>query len=140
MEKMSATLINLVLSTVACIPFILTLRRAILLCSPKSRTLSPNLVWLLIIPFFTFLWEFVVVVKLAESLHNEFLKRGIEADKAPGKTIGLAASILIVVAMIPYRYFDLLVVAGLPAVICWIIYWVKIWRFSNRLKASEQSA
>ncbi|MCM0084543.1 hypothetical protein L4X63_23495 [Geomonas sp. Red32] len=79
-------------------------------------------------------------MKLAESLHNEFLKRGIEADKAPGKTIGLAASILIVVAMIPYRYFDLLVVAGLPAVICWIIYWVKIWRFSNRLKASEQSA
>ena len=83
---MTDVLINFVVSTVVLIPFILTLRRAMLLCSPESRTLSPRLVWLLIIPFFTFVWEFVVVVKLAESLHNEFLKRGIETDKAPGQT------------------------------------------------------
>lgn len=109
-------------------------------CSPESRALSPNLIWLLVIPVFTFVWEFVVVIKLAESLHNEFSKRGIETDKAPGQTIGLAASILIVIAIIPYHYFDLFVVVGIPAVICWIIYWIKIWRFSNQLNVSGQAA
>jgi hypothetical protein len=79
-------------------------------------------------------------VKLAQTLNNEFLKRDIKADKAPGQTIGLAASILSVIAVIPFYILDLTIILGLPAIICWIMYWIKIWRFSNRLKASEQSA
>lgn len=133
-------LINFIVSTLALIPFILTLRKAILRCSPESRTLSPAQIWLLIIPFFNFVWEFVVVVRLAETLHNEFSKRGIETDKAPGRTIGLVTCALFVIAIIPFRFFDLIVIAGLPATICWVMYWIKIWRFSSRLRVSEQSA
>lgn len=102
-------LINFIVTTLALVPFILTLRRAFLLCSPESRTMSPNLTWLLAVPFFTFAWEFVVVVKLAETLHNEFFKRDIETEKAPGRRIGLATGILVVLAIIPCRYLDLMV-------------------------------
>ena len=133
-------LIGYAISMVFFIPFILTLRRTMLLCSTESRSLSPRLIWLLLIPFFTFVWSFVVVVKLAESLHKEFLKREIETDKAPGQTIGLAASTLSVIAIIPNHILDLVVIVGLPAVICWIIYWIKMWRFSVQLKAALQAA
>jgi hypothetical protein len=79
-------------------------------------------------------------VKLARTLNNEFLKRDIKTDKAPGQTIGLAASILSVLAVIPFYILDLTIVLGLPAIICWIIYWIKIWRFSVSLKAPVQDA
>lgn len=138
MEKMSDNLIIVIVSTVVWIPFILTLRTAMLRCSPESRTLSPNLIWLIIIPFLTYVWAFVVVVKLAETLHNEFLKIKIEADKAPGRNLGLVASILSVIAIAPN--IDLVGIAGVPAIICWIIYWIKIWRFSFRLKAPVRAA
>ena len=127
-------LIIIILGIIPQIYYILTLQRVLNRCSPDSRTLSPRLVWLLIIPLLNLIWEFFVVINLSKSLHNEFTKRNIDADKAPGLKIGLAMCILFIVSLIPY--FNLVLFAGVAALICWIIYWVKISGYSAKLQHS----
>lgn len=110
--------------------YIATLQKALNRCSIDSRTISPGSVWLLLIPFFNIVWQFVLVSKISESLHNEFTKRNINADPQPGKSIGLAYCILSVGSIIP-------VLGGLTSLasfICWIIYWYKISGYSEKLE------
>ena len=58
---------------------------------------------------------------MATSLHNEFRRRNIAVDPEPGKSIGLAFSILTLTSLVPV----LGNLTGIAALVCWIVYWVK---------------
>jgi hypothetical protein len=110
--------------------YIVSLSRALSKCSITSRTMQPGMVWLLLIPLFNLVWQFIVVIGLADSLGKEFRARGIlNAEPEPGKTIGIAMCVCAVCGIIPFVNF-----LALPAqLVLWIIYWVKITDFSRRL-------
>jgi hypothetical protein len=93
--------------------------------------MDPGLIWLLLIPCFNFIWHFFVVINMAKSLGAEFQKRGIIEEPEPGKTIGLVASVLWACSLIPLLNY----VCHPAALVCWIIYWVKIAGFSKKLEA-----
>jgi len=102
-------------------------------CSPQSRTMQPGMVWLLLIPLVNVVWNFMVVNALADSLGNEFRLRNISTtDPKPGKSIGIAMAICAACEMIPI--VNLLAI--LPHLILWIVYWVKIAGFSQQLDNS----
>ena len=82
--------------------FLLTQQRALSKCSPANRTMTPGLVWLQIIPFFGFIWQFFVVLAVANSLENEFAARRIPEERKPGQSIGLAMCITRVCTVIPF--------------------------------------
>lgn len=109
--------------------FLLTLQKALKLCSIESRKTSPGSVWFLLIPLFNLVWQFILVSRISESLHNEFTKRNILEDPHPGKSIGIAYCALGVCSIIPF----IGILTFIPALICWIIYWVKIAGYSNKL-------
>ncbi len=109
--------------------FLLTLQKVLSKCSPRNRTMSPGLVWLQIIPFFGFIWQFFVVFAVANSLDNEFAARRIPEEPKPGQSLGLAMCITRVCTVIPF----LGIFAGLASVVLWIVYWVKIAGFSRKL-------
>ena len=109
--------------------FLLTLQRALSRCALDSRTMSPGLVWLAIIPLFNLIWNFFIVNALAESLHREFTRRGIVAEPRPGRSVGLAYAILCALSLIPIVNF----VTGIGAIVCWILYWVRIAGCSARI-------
>lgn len=109
--------------------FLLTLQKALKLCSIESRKTSPGSVWFLLIPLFNLVWQFILVSRISESLHNEFTKRNILEDPHPGKSIGIAYCVLGVCSIIPF----IGILTFIPALICWIIYWVKIAGYSNKL-------
>jgi hypothetical protein len=110
--------------------YILTLSRALSKCSIASRTMQPGLVWLLLVPLFNIVWQFFVVIGLADSLGKEFRARGIpNVEPEPGKAIGIAMCVCAVCAIIPI----LGIFAAIAHLILWIIYWVKIAEFSRRL-------
>jgi len=109
--------------------FLLTLQRALSKCSPANRTMSPGLVWLQIIPFFGFIWQFFVVFAVANSLDNEFAARRIQEEPKPGQSLGLAMCITRVCTVIPF----LGIFAAIASLVLWIIYWVKIAGFSRKL-------
>jgi hypothetical protein len=109
--------------------FLLTLQRALSKCSPINRTMSPGLVWLQIIPFFGFIWQFFVVFAIANSMGAEFASRRIPEDPKPGQSIGLAMCITRVCTVIPF----LGIFAGIASIVLWIVYWVKIAGYSQQL-------
>lgn len=122
-------LVTMVISLLPTVFYLLTLQKAFTRCQPKNRAMVPGLVWLMLIPFFSIIWHFFVVINMGESLHREFTERGLEAEPFPGKSMGLAMCILNVCGIIPY----LGIIAGLAGFVCWIIYWVKIADYSARL-------
>ena len=114
------------------IPFIfylLTLQKALNRCSPENRAMNPGMVWLTLIPLFGLVWQFFVVINVAKSLGAEFQKRGMAEEPQPGKTLGLVTCILSCCGIIPF----LGILCSLGALVCWIIYWVKIAGYSAKL-------
>ena len=76
------------------------------------------------VPLFNLVWQFIVVLNMAKSLAAEFQKRGMAEDPNPGQTLGLVMGIGNLVC-------------GPVGAICWIIYWVKIVGYSNRIAGSS---
>lgn len=128
-EILLVGLITLGIMLLPAIFYLMTLQKALERCAIENRTTTPGSVWLMLIPLFNIVWQFIIVSKISESLHNEFSKRDIPEDPQPGKSIGLAYCILSVCSIIPL----IGVLAGLAGLVCWIIYWVKISGYSNKL-------
>jgi hypothetical protein len=121
--------VSVIISIVVGIFYCLTLQKALSRCSPQNRTLSPGLVWLYLIPIFNLVWHFFIVINLSKSLHAEFVSRNIVEEPNPGQGIGLATCILNCTSWIPYLGY----ITGIAGFVCWIIYWVKIAGFSNKI-------
>ena len=117
--------------------FLLTLQRALARCSLETRATSPESVWLMLIPIFNLVYQFILVGNVARSLRNEFVRRGIPlADPEPGKSLGVAMSVLNVGSAIPLVGVVLMV----PSLICWILYWVRIADYSGMIAMPALSA
>ncbi|MEP7027785.1 MAG: hypothetical protein ABI960_04240 [Candidatus Eisenbacteria bacterium] len=110
--------------------YLLTLQKALNRCSPESRTMTPGLVWLSLIPVFNIVWVFFVVNALSESLHREFTRRGMVEEPQPGRSLGLAYAILSILGIIPLVG----ILAAIGALVCWILYWIKIAEYSRKLE------
>jgi len=111
--------------------YLLTISRTLAAVSEQHRRMSPGLVWLNLIPAFSLGWHFYTVVKVRDSVVAELRAKGIADGSNGGFTLGMATSLLYVACVIPG--IDLWAV--LPALICWIIYWLKISRYRSMLSA-----
>ena len=120
---LTLVLVLMVIMLVPTIFYILTLQKALNRCSPASRAMSPGLVWLLLIPLFSLVWRFIVVLNMAKSLGAEFQKRGIPEEPTPGQTMGLIMCVSSLFCGPVYLVF-------------WILYWVKIADYSRKLAAT----
>jgi hypothetical protein len=121
---------------IAFVFFLLTLHKALSRCAPESRTMDTGQVWLMFIPLFNLVWQFIVISRVSSSLGNEFRRRNIPAEAQPAKAVGLASCILFVTSFIPI----LGLFTGIGAFVCWIIYWVKIAGYSAQLVGSMNVA
>lgn len=94
------------------------------------RTMEPGQVWLNLIPCFCYVWNFITVLRVSESLRNEFEDRGdYRRGDDHGQALGITTCVLNVCQWIPY--LGSLVFLG--AVVCFIIYWVKIGGYNREL-------
>jgi hypothetical protein len=120
--------------------FVLTLSRALSKCSRTSRTIEPGAVWLMLLPLFNLIWQFVVVTGLAKSMGSEFRARGVSGlEPTPGKSIGIAMCVCAVCGLVPVVNFIALPVC----LILFLIYWSKIAGFSHildRVPARDSAA
>jgi hypothetical protein len=125
------TLIGFAIFLVPAIFYLLTLQKTLNRCSPENRAMAPGMVWLMLIPLFNIVWNFFVVINVAKSLGAEFQKRGITEEANPGQKLGMIMCILTVCGIIPI----LGILCSLGALVCWIIYWVKVAGFSAKIAA-----
>ena len=143
---------------VALIFYLLTLQHALERCAPENQAMAPGLVWLGIIPFFGFVWQFFLAIALGKSLGNELRTRAMRTPARPGQSLGIAtaavscaATIFYVLALVASAtgitqgpsMFDsnrlatasgwLCAALSLAAIVLGVIYWVQIHGFSSRL-------
>ncbi len=123
----------LLLMLVPMIFYLLTLQRTMEMVAPELRKMSPGQVWLLLIPVFGIIWNFMMVGYIADSLAAEFQRRNLPVDNPrPGYPQGFPMAILQVCSIIPFIGG----LAGLAGLVMWIIYWVKISGYKTQLELS----
>ncbi len=135
--------------------YLLALQHALERCSCANRTMTPGLVWLLLVPLFQEVWAFLVVIALGRSLGNEFRSRGLAAPSRPGQSLGLAMAAvgasgyvlglgLYTIAVVELVRGDglssgwlslgsVVLLLVLARLVLLIIYWVTIHNYSQRL-------
>jgi hypothetical protein len=114
--------------------FLLNISKCLSRCRPRNRTIEPGQVWLMFIPLFNIVWQFILVNRVAETLEKEYRSRGWSKSGGDyGKTVGMAFCILTLTTWIPFLGSVLAIVY----LVCYIIYWVKIAGYSKEL-ASEK--
>jgi hypothetical protein len=126
--------------------FLLSMSRVLSLCSRRNLTMAPGLVWLALIPFFHVVWLFVIVVKVASSLKNEFRDRGIENGSSYGRDIGLTTCVVYVASIVLYQIgrvspeFNLFVSLPFGFIVlgCWVAYWVQVTKHAHVLNRTER--
>jgi magnesium-transporting ATPase (P-type) len=135
--------------------FFSTQQKTLNVIQPENRLMSPGMVWLQLIPLIGLVWQFFVVTKIANSISKELespkddsiLGISITAldalDKRPTFIIGITyctlstASIIwnmvTMQTLLWINIITLLLVLG--GMICWIIYWVILNRYKNRIQS-----
>ena len=129
----------LVISIVIGISYLLTLRKALERCDRQSRTTSPDSVWLMLIPLFSFVYQFILVDDIGKSLAREYARRGLASEeREPGWALGIAMGVLHIAGWIARLLIDLpglrgliVSVVSLAGLACWILYWIKIADYSS---------
>ncbi len=80
----------LLLFIIPVIFFLRSLQNILKIISPENRRMSPSTVWLILIPVFGVLWQFMVVSKIADSIKAEYTRFNILVNESrPTYTIGL---------------------------------------------------
>lgn len=127
-----AAVVGVLIGLLPMIFFLLTLQNTLKAVSPERRRMPPGQVWLVFIPLFGIVWIFIIVNRIADSLADEFISRNMQvAEARPGYGIGMAYCVLSVCSVIPF----LGAFASLAALVCWIIYWVKIAGYKKQLES-----
>ena len=101
--------------------FLINLQKTLASISAENRKVEPGRVWLMFIPLFNLVWQFILIDRISDSIALECGKLNIPLEeKRPAYNIGLAYCILTVAGgFIPGLGF-------IAALVCFIIYWVKI--------------
>ena len=106
--------------------FLLSMSKCLAQCSRRNRTMEPGQVWLNLIPFFNIVWMFITIIRISESLKNEYRSRGLRADDPEfGKMMGITYMVLSLISCFPIN------------MIFQIIYWMKIAGFKNQLMSNK---
>lgn len=113
--------------------FLLTLQKTLNAISPENRRMPASNVWLMFIPLFNIVWQFIVVDKIAQSITAECARLNIPVtDPKPTYNIGLAWNICNLVTFIPF-------IGSLAALVTFILYWVKVSEYKNLIIANKDN-
>jgi len=114
---------------------------------PHNQKMPPGHVWLQLIPVFNFVWQFIVVNRIADSIRAEIDDRISTTflgaaepvflnDKTPRPTynIGLTACILSFAGFTVFIDFVETIgsYVAMAFLVCWIVYWVQLVQYKNK--------
>jgi len=129
-------LIALAIGLIIAIFFCLTLQNLLKAIQKENRAMEPGMVWLILIPVFNIVWNFVVIINISKSIHAEYKSRNMEIEDKPLYTLGLVWAISSVCGFIPYLNY----VAGIVSLISFIMYWIKANEYKNTIRQFPAAA
>lgn len=128
--------IVIVISLVIAIAICLMLTSCFKRIPPEHRKMEPGMVWLLLIPCFSLVWNFFVFPRLSESYLSYFTAQGRTDVGDCGRGVGMAYAICCACSIIPY----LGILAGLAALVLLIVYLVKAFELKDQIQMSWQGS
>jgi hypothetical protein len=63
--------------------FLINIQNLLKAVNPVNRKMSPGQVWLMLIPLFNIVWQFILVQRVAESIEAEYNMRNIPIERKP---------------------------------------------------------
>jgi hypothetical protein len=126
-----------IVALVVFILFLLSMHKALQRVSPGNRLMEPGLVWLMFVPCLNIVWQFLIAIRVPDSLRNEFHSRGLPEEGDFGKGIGLMYCILGLVGGLPANVLSrqpetavvgagIALVVGVIQLALGITFWTKI--------------
>ena len=109
------------------------LQRAYASIPAEHRQMEPAMVWLLLIPCFNLIWNFMVFPKLGRSFRAYFESKGDTSHGDSGEKMGLWYAICTVCSIIPCVGY----VAGPASLVLLIICLIKFSDLRNRVIAGS---
>jgi hypothetical protein len=103
--------------------YLLNLYKALNAVSPRNREMEPGMVFLNLIPLFGLVWQFFVVLRLADSLRNEYRDRGMSTSN---ESFGYGAGLTMAIGAC--------LCCGPVALVGMIMHWVQINGYRTRLE------
>ena len=129
-------IISLVFIPIVLLPaifFLLNLQKTLEAITPENRKMPPSNVWLMLIPLFNIVWQFIMVDRIAQSITAECARLNIPTnDPKPTYNIGLAWNICNLATFIPF-------IGGLAALVTFILYWIKVSEYKNLIIANKHN-
>lgn len=122
------------ISLIPFIFFILTLQNTLKAIAPQNRKIQPERAWLLLIPLFRYVWTFIVVIRISESIALEYSSRKLPYPPKPTYNIGLTYAAFACGIIIP----EINIIAGLGALVSWVTYWGKVNEFKTQLNQTAK--
>jgi hypothetical protein len=122
-----------------------SMERALRACDFTSRKMPLGQSWLIFIPLFGFIWQFVAVNKVSVSLATEYHLRGWKSDEGrPGIETGLIACVVILVVfllrLLVVIHPGISVMMSLGICICMYMHRDRLNAFTERLEAENKKA
>jgi hypothetical protein len=122
--------------------YLITIRNLYKRISMVNRKMPPSSVWLLLIPIFNLIWQFIVVNKVFDSMAPELINRNLPLnDLKRDYYFGLAMCILnccLVISNFINSQLNIFIFIG--ALVCWIFYWIKIGGYKTILETENPIA
>ena len=101
----------------------------------EDRVMTPGQVWLLLIPFFNFYWNFrVYMYDVPQSFKNYFQRQGNQEVGDCGKTMGMWLCICTLSSLIPFVGS----IVGMGTLVFLILWMLKIHELKNKIIADRQ--
>lgn len=123
-----------------------SMQRALEACDYSSRKMQAGQAWLTFIPLFGFVWQFLAVKNVSESLAQEYEFRGWKSDEAqPGGEIGMVACCAVVVVFlvrvfIPDLNPGLAFISSLAICACMFMHRDRLNAFTERLETENRKS
>jgi len=97
----------------------------------KNREVEPTNVWLMLIPLFNLVYDFILFPKISDSVKKELTDRKMEETGNYGRSLAIAIPILTILFWFPF--------AGIANLVLFIIFWVKMAEYKNKLRNNPKT-
>ena len=125
--------------------FLTSLQKALVRAGERNRKMSPGLVWLNLIPIFSWGWFFYTVHSVSGAIVNKHKELGIP-DRGNGGWIlgflsailGIASGCVTLIGALGVRGLGIVQnVFGILTILVWMVYWVRIARYNGAMSSKQ---
>lgn len=133
-----AALVGLIALMVPYVLFLITCQRLLEQVSPENRRMPPGNVWLMLIPVFNMVYNFIMNARMSDSIRAEILAREWQLPvERPTYWLGLSKAILLILTRFPGAGGTLFTLGWIGV---GIVYWVMLHHWLKQFQGLVDSS